>query len=138
MATQPTMCNASTQSVSFGGYSTRSVAPTDGMGNIQVTCSGSMGQTVSYSVAIGSGTAGSFFPRKMSGGASTLLYNLYTDATHLTVWGDGNAGTFPLTDMYTLAAPNMIRNYTVYGRLFSGQNANVGVYTDNLTVTVSY
>jgi spore coat protein U-like protein len=100
MAVQPTMCNASTQSVNFGGYSTRSATPTDGMGNIQVTCSGTLGQTVSYTVAIGSGMAGSFFPRKMFSSASALIYNLYTDAAHVTIWGDGNAGTFPLTDMY--------------------------------------
>jgi spore coat protein U-like protein len=137
-ATQPAGCNVSTQSVAFGNYSSRSTTPTDSLGNVQVTCSGTTGQAVSYTIQISSGAGGSFFPRKMSGGAGTLIYNLYTDATHVTIWGDGNSGTFPLTDMYSLTASTTVRNYTVYGRIFSGQNASVGVYTDNLTVTVNY
>jgi spore coat protein U-like protein len=138
LATQTTSCNVSTQSVAFGSYSPRNNTPTDSLGNVQVTCSGTMGQQVSYTIQIGTGAGGSFFPRKMFGGAGTLIYNLYTDATHVTIWGDGNSGTFPLTDMYSLTSSTVVRNYMVYGRIFSGQNASVGVYTDNLTVTVSY
>lgn len=74
----------------------------------------------------------------MRSGSNTLGYNLYTDATRSTIWGDGNAGTFTIADAYVLTAITITRNYPVYGRIFPGQNVRVGSYADSITVTVNY
>ena len=130
-------CSVSTQGAAFGSYAPRSAAPTDSTGNIAVSCSGAVGQAVNYSILLDSGAGGSFFPRKMSG-PSALSYNLYTNATRSTVWGDGNAGTFTVADAYVLTSVIVTRNYVVYGRLFAGQNVSVGSYTDSITVMVNF
>jgi len=130
-------CTVSAQGAAFGSYAPRGAAPTDSTGNITVSCSGAVGQAVNYSILLGSGAGGSFFPRKMSG-PSALSYNLYTDATRSTVWGDGNAGTFTVADAYVLTSVTVTRNYAVYGRLFAGQNISAGSYADSITVTVTF
>lgn len=59
---------------------------------------------------------------------------LVVDATLLTIWGDGSAGTgtFKGTGTGTeVATP-------VYGRIPARQNAHVGTYSDMVTVTVTF
>ena len=53
--------------VSFGDYSPNSATPLDATGRLKVTCSGG---SVSYQIALnaGSGSNGSFSPRKMLNG----------------------------------------------------------------------
>ena len=130
-------CSVSTQGAAFGSYAPRSPAPTDSTGNIAVSCSGAVGQAVNYRILLDSGAGGSFFPRRMSG-PSALTYNLYTDATRSTVWGDGNAGTSTVADAYVLTSVTVTRNHVVYGRLFAGQNVNAGSYADSVMVTVNF
>ena len=134
----PLVCVVSAQAVNFGNYSTRNLAPTEGTGNIQVACSGAVGQSVSYSIQLSSGTSGSFLTRRMGGGAGTLNYNLYVDPTRTAVWGDGGAGSTTISDSYVLTAVTNNRNYPVYGRLAAGQNAAIGSYVDSITVTVNF
>lgn len=131
-------CTVSAQGAAFGNYLPRGAAPVDTTGNIAVSCSGAVGQRVRYSVLLSSGAGGSFFPRKMRRDSNALGYNLYTDATRTTIWGDGNAGTFTVADAYVLTSVSVTRNYPVYGRLFPGQNVNVGSYADSITVTVNH
>jgi spore coat protein U-like protein len=68
----------------------------------------------------------------MTKGSSTLRYNLYTSATHATIWGDGTGETAP-------RGGNLLGgNFTVYGRIPARQNVLVGTYSDMITVTVDY
>jgi spore coat protein U-like protein len=60
------------------------------------------------------------------------LYNLYVDATLITVWGDGTGQSATVSDTQSAA------NYTVYGRIPAGQNAYVGVYSDTIVITVTF
>lgn len=120
-------CDPSAQGVSFGSYDTFSNQPLDSTGNIGVSCDVS----ASYSIALSPG-GGSYASRAMASGAYTLKYNLYTDATRTTVWGDGTGGTATVNGSGTTA------DYTVYGRVPAGQNAYVGSYTDTITVTVTF
>lgn len=121
--------------VVFGTYSPFSASPVDATGAVAVTCA--VGLAVSYSIRIGTGGAGSYNPRRMSAGASTLNYNLYTSAARTTVWGDGSGSTGTIS--YSTALEVLgLRSYTIYGRIPSGQNVAAGVYADTLTVTVEY
>lgn len=119
-------CNVTPQSVSFGPYDPLGGAPTDGVGNIAVHCDAS----VAVTVAIGPG-GGTFDDRKMTG-ATDLHYNLYTDASRLSAWGDGTGGGG------TVSASGQDIELPVYGRIPGRQNVRAGAYSDTLVVTVTY
>jgi spore coat protein U-like protein len=72
------------------------------------------------------------------GSGATLNYNIYADAARSIVWGDGNSGTLVVADAYSLAESSVTRNYPVYGRIFPGQNAPVGIYTDSIFITLDF
>jgi spore coat protein U-like protein len=82
-------------------------------------------------VSLSSGV-GTFAARQMRSGAQSLVYNLYLDASHLSIWGDGSPGTSLLSLSGTGG------NYTVYGRIPAGQNVLVGGYSDTITVTLIF
>ena len=122
-------CSLSVQGVIFGTYDTVSATNLDSTGNIAVTCD--LG--TSYTVSLSPGT-GSYASRTMTGGGDALSYNLFVDPTRQVIWGDGTGGTFTVSGAGTTTAIN----YTVYGRVPSGQNASVGNYSDSITVTVTF
>lgn len=125
-------CSVDPTPVAFGVYSPFNVAPTDTAGTLRVTCSTA---TVGYTVLLSAGGAGSYSPRRLSGGAHTLSYNLYTDPLRTMVWGDGSAGTASVTGAFAL--PGAI-DHTVYGRLPAQQNVGAGVYSDTITATINF
>ncbi len=125
-------CSVDPTPVAYGVYSPFSVAPTDTAGTLRVTCSTA---TVGYTVLLSAGSAGSYSPRRLSGGGHTLSYNLYTDPLRTTVWGDGGGGTASVTGAFAL--PGAI-DHTVYGRVPAQQNVGAGAYTDTITVTINF
>lgn len=131
-------CILVTTNFVFGPYSPASFAPLDATGNIGVSCDGIAGQSISYTLAFNAGSSGSFVSRKMIYGPYALNYNLYLNAAHTTVWGDGNVGTGILSDSYAPIAGSNVRNYTVYGRISGGQSVPPGAYNDTLVVTLTY
>jgi len=120
-------CTVSAQGVIFGAFNPFSVSALDGVGNIGVDCSAATAYTVSLSTGFGSYAA-----RTMKNGPNQLGYNLYTDASRTVIWGDGTAGTAMVSSSGTTA------NHTVYGRIPSLQNVNVGSYSDTITVTLVF
>jgi spore coat protein U-like protein len=72
----------------------------------------------------------------MISGAEQLSYNLYLDADHRKVWGDGSSGT----DYYFNSSPPNNTRVTVpaYGRLFGLQDVMAGTYTDILQITILF
>ena len=68
----------------------------------------------------------------MASGANVLEYNLYTDPSRLTVWGDDSAGTVTVSETASTAEK------TIYGRVPGRQNVPAGTYTDVVLVTISY
>lgn len=120
-------CSVSSPGVAFGGYDPLASAPTDGVGNIAVSCDG----VASYTIALGPG-GGDFTSRAMTNGSSALQYNLYTSPLRTTVWGDGSGNTSTVSDTATGG------NYAVYGRINERQNVTAGTYSDTLTITITY
>ena len=76
--------------------------------------------------------SGTYAARAMTSGSHQLLYNLYLDASYVTIWGDGTAGTGTLQDSTNK------NTYTIYGRIPALQNAWVGSYSDTIVVTITY
>lgn len=123
-------CTVSAQSVIFGNYDVFSGQPLDGIGNIAITCD----IATPYTLSLSTGSSGSFALRALANAGYRLNYNLFVDAAHATVWGDGSGGSA----IASAGGSASTGNHTVYGRIPAGQNATVGSYSDSVTVTVSY
>lgn len=134
-------CSVTAQSVAFGAYNPLSATALSSTGSVTVNCQllTGLSLTENYVVSLSSGSSGQFTSRRMSSGANTLNYNLYRELTHTTVWGDGSAGSFTVSDSVVLLplVPSS-RTYTVYGVIAAGQNAAVGSYLDTISVTLNF
>jgi len=132
-ATVSKNCTITTAAVNFGAYdpvAANATAPLDGIGSITVTCTKGAGVTL----ALNPGSNPQGTTRRMSQGTAYLLYELYTDSSHSTIWGDlgNNPQTIP-------PAPNKNpRTFTVFGRVAQAQDATVGSYTDTVVATVVF
>lgn len=133
------VCSVGATAVGFGGYNPLSALNTDTTGTVTVTCSGLLSVLVSYEILLSRGGAGSYTPRRMASGGNTLNYNLYTNITRITIWGDNTGGSSKVTGsiLVQLLFPTSV-NHTVYGRIPAQQNVAPGSYTDTITVTVNY
>lgn len=134
--------------VNFGNYDVLAAGNSSGTGSITVSATCTRARlpfTVNYSIALSTGGSGTFTPRAMVSGTSTLQYNLYTAATLTSIWGDGSGGTQTLADVITGTCTNPGgRNCsgsqpdTVYGNIPAMQDVVAGSYADTITVTVTF
>lgn len=134
-------CTVSTTlPVSFGNYNPFNLTPIDTTGTIHVSCTALLaGGLVNYTVTLNPGLYGTFATREMANGSYRLNYNIYKDATRLSVWGDGTSGTSTNTGSCLLViGGNCAADFSAYGRLPAEQNAGVGAYADTVTVTITY
>jgi spore coat protein U-like protein len=132
-------CNVSATGVAFGNYNPTNGSPTDATGNVHVFCTVLLVSVgAQTNISLNKGGSGSFAPRKMSSGANQLNYNLYKEASHVTVWGDGTGGTGIFTDSVLIAVLGTSIDHTIYGRIPAGQYVAAGSYTDTITVTVEF
>ncbi|TLX54478.1 spore coat protein U [Stutzerimonas nosocomialis] len=98
-----------------------------GAGALRVNC---LTETP-YRVLISAGNSGSTGNRIMTGpGAATLRYNLYRDADFSVLWDD-STGVSGVGNGHDQWIP-------VYGRLPAQGISQPGLYSDTLTVTVSW
>ena len=132
-------CSVSATGVAFGAYNPTNSSPTDATGNVHVHCTVILVSVLSQiNISLDEGGSGSFAPRKMSSGANLLSYNLYKEATHTTVWGDGTGGTGIWTDNALIAVFGTNIDHTIYGSIPAGQYVAAGSYADTITVTVEF
>jgi spore coat protein U-like protein len=103
----------------------------DQTSTIQVTCT----NTTPYNIGLdaGAGTGASVATRKLTSGAATVNYTLYSDSGRTTVWG-----TTIGTDTVAATGNGSGQNYTVYGRIPAQTTPAPGTYSDTITVTVTY
>jgi spore coat protein U-like protein len=137
-------CSLSTTGVAFSIYDPSAVAPNDSTGNVTVTCTYLSGgaQQVAYVASLSTGGSGSYVSRRLQSGANLLNYNLYSDATRTTVWGNGLGGTAVISGSFTVGpgVGNGLRqdSQTVYGRIPARQDVLDGTYTDTIVVTLQF
>jgi len=104
--------------------------------NILVRCTNLTGYTVSLSPG-----SGAFGNRTMVSGPNSLIYNLYTDNTYGTVWGDGTGTTGVVSDTGAGMGIAGEKTHTVFGRLLASANGgsvDAGAYSDTITATITY
>lgn len=126
-------CTVSVPNISFGSYDT--VNATSVVQNVTLTCpQGSFKGVVSYSIG-----SGSYASRTLFSGATgdSLQYNLYGDAAHTQVLGDGSSGT--MFQSFKTLGNSPSTSLPIYAQLPAGQNVAPGIYTSaSITVTVTY
>ncbi len=137
-------CSVSSSGVALGVYRPNQATPADSAGLVTVTCSRDVLETlpvtVNYSVDFSRGNSANYSPREMTSGTSKLQYNLYSDASRASVWGDTTGGTSHGTgsiDLQLVLVP-VSASHTIYGRIFASQNAVPGNYADSIVVTIVY
>jgi spore coat protein U-like protein len=134
-ATLASTCTVSANPLSFGVYQPGQ-GGVSGSTTLAVRCTSG----APFSLALSAGTGGTVAQRLMSMGAGRLQYNLYTTAAHTTVWGDGTQSSATVSGTGRGLGAGAITQ-TVYGRV-PDSPANVdlapGLYSDTITVTVSY
>ena len=120
------VCNVQSAGIAFGSYDTLSPTPVDSVGTISVDCD----VETAFTIDLGPG-AGAVDQRILSSGMSALQYNLYADASRTAIWGDGISGT-------NVSASGTNFSISVYGRIPARQNVEAGIYSDSVTITLSY
>ena len=134
-------CTVSTSPVAFGAYAPLSGAVDLATGNVAVRCTTTLGLLVSFTIDLGTGSSGSFTPRKMASGINRLDYNLYTSSAYTSIWGDGAGGTADVGsgDVGLSLASATTVNYPVYGRIPASQKTvPPGGYSDSVVVTITF
>jgi spore coat protein U domain-containing protein, fimbrial subunit CupE1/2/3/6 len=125
-----------TTPVGFGNYDTAATTPLDTTGSIAISCDKTQGPppTVTISISVSS-NSGVFIPRQMKhfSRPDVLNYNLYTKQNRTTVWGDGTGGT-----SVVLVPGTQNRKVTIYATVPPQQNVRAGLYSDMLTVTITW
>lgn len=122
------ICTVTTQSITFGSYDTFSSQNLDSTGAVNISCD----SAANYIIALSAG-GGTFLQRTLIFTTRLLNYNLFTDAARTVIWGDGSSGTTTVSGTTSTTA-----SHVVYGRIPARQNAFVGNYSDNVTVTITF
>jgi spore coat protein U-like protein len=131
-------CTVNSPSIAFGSYSVISGTPLQSTATVTVTCTALLGLLVNFTVALSPGISGNELARYMTSGSSHLKYNIYTNSTYTSIWGDGSNGTSELSGSFTAIIGGASDPITVYGQIPVAQPVPVGTYSDSLTITVSY
>lgn len=134
--TEAATCRVRAGSINFGRYVPLQPTPVDVFGRMLIFCWGSPG---TYSVTLGPGISGDQLARTLTaGGGQVLNYNVYRDPGRTRIWGDGTPPTFVATGNRPRRGWPTVRFYTMYGRLFSNQSPDPGIYTDDVLATVLF
>lgn len=129
------LCSLSTTNLAFGTYNPATATPTTATGSATANCiSVTLAMNATVDFALSAGTSGNAAARQMANGTARLNYNIFQDAGHTTVWGNGsNGGT-----VQTMAIVNLLSftgTKTAYGRIPAKQYVKPGLYTDSIVVT---
>lgn len=120
-------CQVDTKPVTFGVVDVAS--RNDSNGEIVLNCS------MGTSFAIGLSSNGSPNERSMAGpNGGRLAYDLFTDRTRATRWGDGGGGS----EVAGSSDGESASRFTIYGRVPSQNPVPPGAYSDVLTVSVVF
>lgn len=125
------VCTVTAGNLAFGNYNPMNGSTATTSATFTVTCLLSTTVTITFST----GQSGTYFPRYMkAGGADQLDYNIYGDAAHTEVIGNGTNGTY-----YYYGTVGSAGGYApYYGLAPASQNVSPGSYSDTITVTVTY
>lgn len=124
-------CTLTLNPLSFGNYDPlETTVPVDRTTSMNIRCNRNTFVQIFYST----GSSGNYAARSMRLGASTLGYNFYFEAAHVSILGDGTGGSFFLQGTVGRGGANI----TLYGRIPPGQDPLVGPHSDTIIVTTTF
>lgn len=128
-------CQVTPQNLNFGTYDPLATTSLSSTTQLSINCS----KNTPFTIDLNAGQhASGGFNRNMANGANLLSYQLYTNSSHTTVWGDGTSGTGTVNGTGTGPGTAHMIVETVYGAVSAQQSAPAGSYSDVITVTVSF
>jgi len=136
-ATVSANCTISTTAVAFGEYDpvvANASTPLDVTGKVSVTCTTGAPATITLGQGPDPGASSTDAApvRRMKSGSNYLSYQLYSEATHTTVWGNDASSDVENT------GTGANQDIDVYGRVPSGQNVPTGNYSDTVVATITF
>jgi spore coat protein U-like protein len=129
-ATVLTTCTVSATNLNFGSVASLS-SNVDVSSSITARCTN--GTPYNLGLNAGSGSGATVANRKMTNGATTVNYSLYSNTSRTTVWGN-TVGTDTVAGTGT--GNNQV--LTVYGRVPTQTTPAPATYTDTVTLTATY
>jgi len=127
-ATVQNECDIAADPLDFGSHGVLT-ANVDSTADLHVTCT----PGTNYTVSLGNGQNGSSqVTRKMSNGAGTIAYGLYSDSNRTKTAGSEAGSTLAFT------GTGFSETITVYGRVPPQSTPAAGTYQDVVVVTVTY
>ena len=135
-----TSCSVSSTALAFGIYNPLSASANTSTATVTVNCTVTLGLLANWTVSLSAGASGTALARTLISGGSTLPYQVYTDATHTQIWGDGLQGTGVNSgSFFALLFGATTATYTLYGSMPARQmSVSSGTYVDTLIVTITY
>lgn len=124
-------CELDVGALDFGRIGSLGSAPADAVGAVDVRCTAGTDYSVSMGLGSGPGVSDPA-QRKMRNGPFLLDYGLYRDAARSLVWGEAPGQRASATGI------GSTQRFNVYGRIHQGQDTQIGLYSDNVVVTVNY
>src|SRR6478735_6105414 len=123
-------CSVSSGGIAFGTFSGSQVT---NIGSIVLICVGNGNTNYTVTLSTGSGT---YATRLMKNGTPSLSYNLYKDAAHTQIWGDGTGGSTTFTGTINIQG-NGSATVTIplYAKLPAQTTPAQGGYSDTIVVT---
>lgn len=122
---------ASASDLDFGTYSSLNTARL-GTSTIALNCPGN----TSWRVGLNNGLTPQGTQRRMAGpGTDYISYELYRDAARSQRWGNDTAGGSDTVNGTGSSSPAAL---TVYGRVPAQAEVRPGLYSDTITVTLTY
>jgi spore coat protein U-like protein len=126
-------CTVSTVPLNFGAYDPVSAnlgSPKDATANVNVYCT----KNTVANAALDNGLWFSGGNRRLKATTDFLNYQAYRDAARSVIWNAVNINSGTSASKLTAIGGG----FTAYGRIFLGQDVQVGSYTDTILVTVNY
>ena len=132
-ATVLTACTVTPGPLAFGNYDPTSATARDATASITILCTSGTAYTLGLDAGTGTGATTTARHMTLTAGSATLSYSLYNDSGRTVNWGN-TSGTGALTGNAT----GLTQSFTVYGRIPAQQSSSAGVFTDTITVTLTY
>ena len=127
-------CSIDSNPMAFGTYDGNASTALAAKATIVSTCTSGAAAliTMSAGASAGSGSAEAPVRRMTAGAGKYLVYQVYSDVARGTVWGN----TAPTGVAFT--GTGVSQTLTAYGSVPPAQLVAQGVYTDQLSITITY
>lgn len=126
-------CVIGSGTLAFGNYDPTANSALQTSTTVTLTCTPGTSYDIGMNAGAGSGATVSL--RQLTNSSNTIGYQLFRDSGYSQNWGN-TVGTDTLHG--TSSGTLLTNTVTVYGQMPAGEAAVIGVYSDTVTMTVTY